>query len=162
MGLFSEDGSGGPDCDCGESGVCQSGGRSGNPCGARGFALFHPDLLRFCGVFGDRHRLRKSPWLPGDTEFYRAVSVGIRGGILAALAHFAVHLVPGLSLYSAWRKPAGHRAKIPQHSDCFCGVGALARSGLYLPVLGLSPRNLSGGRVFAKAHPRRPCTAPSY
>ena len=65
------------------------------------------------------------------------------------MAYFAEHLVPGLSLYSSWRKPEGKSEKILQPDAYFPRKRTLARRSMDVCDLGWTARTLSDHRGSA-------------
>ena len=63
---------------------------------------------------------------------------GEHHGILAAVAYFPWQLVPGLSLYPAWRQPEGERTAAAEHSSRLAGDRPVARGGLDIRSVGTS------------------------
>ncbi len=79
-------------------------------------------------------------WVSLFGKLQLSLYLHINHRILAALAYFAVHLVSGLCLHSAWRQQKRYIQDRFQHHDCFSFERAVAWRGLELCPVGLSAR----------------------
>ncbi len=108
----------------------------------------HPaDLLRLLGLLRHGHRPGVDDGLSLPRELQPPVHRPLGGGLLAALAHLAVHLLPRLRLHPAGRQGA---AALPQPLHRLGADRAVARRQLELHPLGALQRPLhragAGGR----------------
>ncbi|MCZ7683417.1 MAG: hypothetical protein M5U28_33380 [Sandaracinaceae bacterium] len=92
-----------------------------------------PDLLRLLRLLGHGDRPRARLRLPLPRELRAPVHRAHRHGVLAAMAHHALALLPRLRLHPARRQPALAR---PQPLRRLDADGALARRELELRALG--------------------------
>ena len=97
-----------------------------------GVALLHrPDLLRFLRLLGHGERTVPAVRLSHHQQLRLSLHRAVDAGVLAALAHLAVELVPRLSLHSARRqppRPAPHDAQSARSCSC-CAASGTAPSG---------------------------------
>ena len=116
-------------------------GRAGLAAGAgRRGRLRDPDLLRLLGLFRHRHRRRAAARLSLHAQLQPAVPRPGSIGLLAPLAHLAVHLDPRLPLHPARRQPRRRGAADRDAFDHHDARRSVARGGVDLSRLGVPAR----------------------
>ncbi len=143
-----------------EDAHCQQPGRSGGsgvrPArrgAGRGGRLdrhrgLHPaDLFRLLRLLVHGHRHRRDPRLPPAAQLPLPLLQPVDHRVLAALAYFAVHLVPRLPVHPAGRQPARPGAHPGQPVRGLPALRPVARSGLHLYPLGRVPRTAAHCRA---------------
>ena len=110
---------------------------------ARHRLLHAADLLRFLRLLRHGDRPRAHVRLPVPRELPVPLHRRHRAGVLAALAHVALDLVPRLPLRAARRQPRRTGADLPQSGHGVLPVRPLARRELELRHLGPVPRRRS-------------------
>ena len=107
--------------------------------------VLHPaNLFRFFRLLGHGGGPGQNVRLPIPRKFQFPLHRAIHPRFLAALAHFAVHLVPRLRLYSAGRQPRFRGAQPFQPGGGVFSLRLVARRQLDLRGLGAVPWHLSG------------------
>ena len=105
--------------------------------------LHAADLFRFFRLQRYGHRSRTHVRLPFPRKLQLSVHRDHHQGVLAPLAHFAVWLVPRLSVYSAWRQPKGECADVAQPFSRIFRNRPVARRKLDVRPLGTVARLVS-------------------
>ena len=98
------------------------------------------DLRGFLRLQRHRHRHRQTLWHPAHDQLQDAVLLPRHRGVLAALAHLALDVVPRLPLHSARRFARGEVEIRPQRLRHLPGERILARRQLDVHRLGRHPR----------------------
>ena len=94
----------------------------------------------FSGLQRHRHRHRQTLWHPAHDQLQDAVLLARHRGVLAALAHLALDVVPRLPLHSARWFARGEVEICPQRFCHLPGERILARRQLDVHRLGRHPR----------------------
>ena len=116
------------------------------------FLLLVSDLLRLLRIFGYCSRNVKASGHSPIDEFQKSLFLTVNQGILEPLAHFTVHLVSGLRLYSSGRKPHRKGSSCIESFDNLSGKRTVAWSQLDIRSLG---RNSWCGAGSRKYYPSR-------
>jgi len=112
--------------------------------------LFGADLLRLLGVLGHGDRAGPAPRLRAPDQLRLALQGGVVLGVLAALAHYVVHVAARLRVRPPRRESKGQRAHLCKPDRHHVAGWPLARRELELRRVGPPPRHIPRGGAAAR------------